>query len=254
VTTRVAEGFRRTDGQVGPALRSEALDPLGHLFSTRHLRFQGKSREADAARLAVDLGVPPSAVAWVKQVHGRAVSVVTADVPVPPDPVEADAIVSDDPERAVAVRVADCVPVLMADRSGCVVAAVHAGWRGTAIGVVGAAVEAMTTLGVSATDLVAAIGPSIGPCCYQVDDRVRTAFLAVTPDAARWFAEDGPGHWRLDLWQATVDQLEAAGVPAGTVAVSRICTADSPDTCFSFRREGPGTGRLVAAIRAGLRT
>jgi YfiH family protein len=229
------------------------LDPLAHLFTTRHLRFRADSQPNDTERLAGVLGLPASDIVWVTQVHGRAVLVVRPGEATPGDRAEADAIVSTDAARAIAVRVADCVPVLMAGRSGRVVGAVHAGWRGTAVGAVGAAVEAMTAEGVAASDLVAAVGPSIGPCCYQVDDRVRTAFLAMTPDAAAWFAEDGPGHWKLDLWQATVDQLEAAGVPAGAIAVSRVCTADHLDTCFSFRREGAAAGRLVAAIRPSSR-
>ena len=107
----------------------------------------------------------------------------------------------------------------------------------------------MQALGVDPGDLVAAIGPSIGPCCYQVDDRVRTTFLGMTPEAATWFTEDGPGHWRLDLWTANADQLEAAGVPPAAIHQSRLCTFDRAEAFFSHRREGAGTGRLFAAIK-----
>ena len=74
-------------------------------------------------------------------------------------------------------------------------------------------------------------------------------FLGMTPDAAAWFTEDGPGHWRLDLWQATIDQLEDAGVPTGAITAARYCSADHPADCYSYRKEGTGTGRNVAAIR-----
>jgi len=104
-------------------------------------------------------------------------------------------------------------------------------------------------LDVAPDDVIAAIGPSIGGGCYQVDDRVRMTFLGVTPDAARWFSEDGPHHWRLDLWQANADQLEDAGVPPSSIHIARVCTADQLGSCFSYRREGSGTGRMVAAIR-----
>jgi YfiH family protein len=249
VTTPVVRDFTWSDGPAGRIVRADALDPLAsHLFTTRQLEFRPASFDADAARLAAAFGVVPGRIIWVRQVHGRGVLAVTPGSGVPGRP-EADAIVSTDPARVAAVRVADCVPVLLADRQRRAVAAVHAGWRGTAAHVTAAAVARMASIGVPAADLVAAIGPSIGPCCYQVDDRVRTAFLGVTADAAPWFREDGPGRWRLDLWMANADQLEAAGVAAANIHLARLCTADEAETCFSYRRDGSGTGRLVAAIR-----
>jgi YfiH family protein len=251
VTTTVAGGFAWSDEELGRVLRADGLGIRArHVFTTRQLQFLPPSRSEDESRLAEVLVVTPDRVVWLTQVHGRRVCVVSRGGAVDGQP-EADAIVSDDPDRVIAVRVADCVPILLADGQGRVVGAVHAGWRGTCAGVAAAAVEAMETLGAPPEDLVAAIGPSIGPCCYQVDDRVRNAFLGFTPDAAAWFTEDGPGRWRLDLWQANADQLELAGVPAASIAVSRLCTVDNPDDCFSYRREGSSTGRLVAAIRAG---
>ena len=266
-TTEDDDRFVKVTGPAGRAFESSCLRAVAarHVFTTRALSFKGATAEHDERRLAEACGVDVTQLVKVRQVHGRTVHVVR-----PGDAValsdagnepatDADAIVCTDPGRAIAVRVADCVPILIADRHQRVVAAVHAGWRGTCAGVATAAVEAIRELGISPGDLTAAIGPSIGPCCYQVDDRVRTAFLGMTPDAADWFIEDGPGHWRLDLWRANADQLEAVGVPAEAIDIARICTADQPEICFSYRREGSGTGRLVAAIRiespeAALRT
>ncbi len=249
-TTAVGDGFRWTTTPAGRTLEQPALGAIAtHVFSTRDLSFRGAQADDDRQRLAESLGVSAERLVTVKQVHGRTVYHVAASTEVADAPVEADAIISTDPARAVIVFVADCVPILLADRQRRVVAAVHAGWRGTCAGVTTTTVEAIQELGVGPSDLVAAIGPAIGPCCYQVDGRVRTAFLGMTPDAVAWFTEDGLERWKLDLWQANIDQLESAGVPPDAIHASRICTADHLETCFSYRREGAGTGRLAAGIK-----
>ena len=248
MTSAVTDGFVWRDSAAGRVMTHSPLAAVApHLFSSRDLDFRGDRIQRDFERVGEALGCPGGHVLRVRQVHGRAVLVVSPGNSF--ESADADAIVTTDRARAISVRVADCVPILIADRGRRVAGAVHAGWRGTAAGIARAAVETMVGLGVPAQDLVAAIGPSIGPCCYQVDAPVRDALLAQDAGAAEVMTEDGPGHWRLDMWQANVRQLVAAGVPRAAIGVARHCTADRLDTCYSYRAEGPGTGRLIAAIR-----
>jgi YfiH family protein len=246
----VSAGFYWQETSAGLAMRCTALDlHATHAFTTRHLEFRGEV-SADYARLAAALSVPASSMITVSQVHGRDVLIVRPG-DTPRDNAPADVVITSDPGRVASVRIADCVPVLLADRRGRAVAAVHAGWRGTVANAAGAAVAALESIGVPPADLIAAVGPSIGPCCYQVDEAVRTRFLAAGTDAFRWFAADGAGRWKLDLWQANADQLVAAGLAPGDVHVAALCTFKHPAVFFSYRRDGVSTGRMVAAIRLG---
>lgn len=177
----------------------------------------------------------------LRQVHGAAVvhAAAVQDGEIP----EGDAAVwlrREGEGRAPAVRTADCVPVLLADRKGTAVAAVHAGWRGTAARIAPAAVHALAARGVEAGDLVAALGPAILACCYAVGPEVATAVaLASGQDAAA-------GH--LDLHAALRRQLLAAGIPQGAIHAAPYCTRCRDDLFFSYRREGEGAGRLMAVI------
>jgi len=223
------------------------------VFTTRGLPLASSD---DWHRVAGAVGA--ERVATLDQVHGR--DVVVLGGPVPPDRrPRGDAWVSSDPSTAVAVRAADCVPLLLADTATGAVAAVHAGWRGTAAGVAAAVVAALARqFGSQPEHLAAAIGPSIGACCYRVGPDVVEAFAAAGQGALeRWFigrdsgsGTGDPHEVRLDLVAATRDQLLAAGVPEAQIHACGLCTAMHLDVLTSYRAEKEKAGRLAAAIRA----
>ena len=266
--------FRWTTEPWGTALVCDPLAEVApHLFTTRALTLRvgpgaGSAHEEGWDALAQSMGVAERHLLRLRQVHGTAVVTVRLNAVSPPvddapegsvlqgGVPEADAFISDDPGRALAVRGADCVPLLLADRRSGAVGAVHAGWRGTASGAAVAAVRGMTRVfGTQPSDLVAAIGPSIGPCCYSVGEELVDAFAAAghaRQDIDRWFSRRE--RLMLDLWLSTGDQLAAAGLAPEHIHRSAICTACTPALCFSFRRDSrgtdAGTGRLAGVIRA----
>lgn len=250
-------GFEWVAGPGGHVLRCTALAEIAvHLFTTRHFALASVPQADRWAELAAAVGVETSELIRVKQVHGRDVFVAdrTARLTGPDERPAADAIVTSRADRAIAVQVADCVPLLVADRRSSAIAAVHAGWRGTAAGVSVAAVETMVSAGCRPADLVVAIGPSIGGCCYQVHPNLGRVFLDngwTGADIETWFIDMQEGRPMLDLWRANRDQLERAGVLSHNIHVAGLCTSTHRDTFYSYRAEGPGTGRMVGVIRPG---
>jgi len=254
----VHESFSWIDAPWGYALRCRALEDIApHLFSTRQLQL---SSDADESVLAASIGA--ARVVQVTQVHGRAHVVVhQGDAPWRTPRPEADLLISNAADAAVAVRAADCVPLLLADRVSGAVAAVHAGWRGTCAGAAVAAVEALgKEFGVKPENLVAAIGPSIGVCCYEVGTGVVDAFAAAGHARHlidRWFVSTPPPRGsrarnalRLDLAGGNRDQLVLAGLSEDNVHLSGLCTAMHLDVLTSYRAEKERAGRLIGLIRA----
>lgn len=211
----------------GPSRVAEAANP--------------RAVAADRARLASFL---PSAPVWLHQVHGpRVVDVDAANRAALTDsPPDADAAVTRLPGIAIAVRAADCLPVLFADRGGTVVAAAHAGWRGLAAGVLGATVAAMR---VPPGDLVAWIGPAIGPRAFEVGRDVFDAFTVRERSDAACFAPHRDGKWLADLPALARRALARLGVDR--VAGGDWCTVEDPARFFSWRRDR-SAGRMATAI------
>jgi YfiH family protein len=183
---------------------------------------------------------PDDRCATIKQVH-------TADVLVAHGPGilgSGDALVSNQPGTFLNVRTADCVPVLLVDPVRHAVGAIHAGWRGTAGNIAGAAVERMgVEFGSAPEHLRAAIGPSIGPCCYEVGPEVAVRFAAIFPERT-----DLAGKARIDLPEANRRQLLVAGLRLEHISVSGLCTFCLPHEFHSFRRDSQAAGRLVSTV------
>lgn len=200
-----------------------------------HVGDEPQAVAVNRARLGAALG--DIRIAWLNQVHGNTVAHVRDDSIVP----DADAAITSCTGLACAVLVADCVPILLARRDGTRIAAVHAGWRGLADGVIYNTVDAFET---STTGLSAWIGPAIGAAAYEVGNALRDTLTSGDPESARCFATRVERvHLDLQAWAEM--QLRRAGVTS--VYVRRDCVHADSQRYFSFRRDGT-TGRQAALI------
>jgi purine-nucleoside/S-methyl-5'-thioadenosine phosphorylase / adenosine deaminase len=261
-----------------PALVCGPLAEIApHIFTTRGWPLGSQAPETSGGvderwrDIAAAMDVDASHLVRVRQVHGT--TVVVAREPAA-EASDADIIVSSSAELALAVQSADCVPILIADRRTGAVAAAHAGWRGLSARVPAATVAALgREFGSQRKDLVVAIGPAIGACCYEVgaDVHQRFARTGFTGDQLeRWFLKrpapsarnptvlSGPfrsadpraDHWYFDGWASAREQLQALGLSAEQIFVAELCTASHPEWFCSYRRDGSPAGRMAAAIRS----
>ena len=220
---------------------------------------------------AAAVGASKMQLITLRQFHSDVIQLATAPCAEAPN---ADALITNTPGLLLGVQTADCVPILLADTKRRVVAAIHAGWRGTLARIAIKTLGRMRMeFGTRASDVVAALGPAVGQGCYEVGADVAQAFANQFPPAADWFdgpfsqLADGvdplwlpwltmmpPGHVpppprvQLDLRAANRWQLIDTGVPEKNIDVSDLCTACRTDLLFSYRREGAKTGRMLAVI------
>lgn len=187
------------------------------------------------------------------QVHGTRVAVVSKDdagkgalsaegrLP------DTDALVTDCEGICLMVLSADCVPVLFYDPDRRVIAAAHAGWRGTASNIVGEVVRTMQQQwNCEPEDILAAVGPSIGPCCFEVDEEVAAVFRPSYPDMVHTGIRKGK--FQVDLWGVNRCELLEAGLVDSNIEVAEVCTVCSRESFFSYRRQGKAAGRFGAGI------
>jgi YfiH family protein len=186
-------------------------------------------------------------------VHGDRIVAVAGEEPPMPDGIrfvpDCDGLITDKVGLALVVTAADCVPIVLYDPVRRAIGAVHAGWRGTVQGIAGKAVRAMAeTYGCNPAEIIAEVGPSIGSCCYEVDEAVAGPVRAqFGPDADRFLRPGrAPGKFQLDLWEANRFDLERAGV--GQAAVHGTCTSCGVAMLFSHRAERGAAGRGAAII------
>lgn len=208
---------------------------------------------ANRGRSLALLGLPLDRAVMAGLVHGDRIVAVTGSEEPGFDEVrvmdDCDGLITDQRGLALVVTAADCVPILLYDPVRRVAGAVHAGWRGTVAGIAGKAVSAMAeTYGSSPGDLIAGVGPSIGPCCYEVDEPVAGPVRAFYGDRAEGLLKPGalPGKYQLDLWEANRLDLAAAGVRQ--IQMSGECTSCRVDRYFSHRAERGTAGRGAAVI------
>jgi polyphenol oxidase len=249
---RPGPAFHWTREVWGDALRCRELSATAqHVFTSRQLALPD-----DAAWRAAltSVGSVPDRLMRVKQIHGNVVRTLkrgevggdaSAHRP------DGDAIVSNEPGLALAVMVADCVPILLCDRRRGAAAAIHAGWRGTCAGVASQAIETMRReFGTAPADVVAAIGPSAGPQDYEVGEPLIAAFLEAGHSQAnvdQWFRREA-GRLLLDLWAANSHQLLHAGIGAGQIFQSGLSTVSHPEVFDSYRVDGERAGRMAGII------
>lgn len=217
--------FLRDPGQNYRAVPLESIEWVEHGFGTRHS--------------------PPWPADWrlatLRQVHSNsALIVLGAGGSIG----TGDALVTDRPGVLLGIRTADCLPILVVEESRRVVAAIHAGWRGTASGIAGRTIERISTdFHGDPASMRAAIGPGIGGCCYEVGAEVARQFRDCFPEGVN--LDRGA---MLDLVEANRRQLAAAGVPPTRICAGALCTCCNPSEFYSHRREPKNPGRMLSVV------
>jgi purine-nucleoside/S-methyl-5'-thioadenosine phosphorylase / adenosine deaminase len=257
----LVHGFSTRTGGVS-TLDNEKLLNLSNMEWDRPDNVVENRRKFQSVLGAQNLTLVP-----LKQIHSALLRPCSAP---PAQPCKGDASATITPGLLLAAQTADCVPILLVDPKKRAVAAIHAGWKGTLSRIAEKAVGRMHyEYGSRPSDLLAALGPAIGPCCYEVGAEFVSKFTAQFADAADYFDEPRsgeepnplqwlnmmpPGHQpspkgvHLDLRKANRSQLLAAGVRPKNILVSDLCTACRTDLFFSYRREGALSGRLMSVI------
>ena len=228
-----------TGVRAGTTLRrgGSSTGPCAEFNLALHVADDPVAVAANRARLAAALLLPAEPL-WLHQVHGRDIARHEGERCTP----TADGAVAFGPGRVLAVLTADCLPVVLSSRDGERLGIAHAGWRGLLGGVLEATVAALEAPG---TDLLAWLGPAIGPAAFEVGEEVRAAFTAADPRSAGDFAANARGRWQADIYALARRRLSALGIEA--VSGGGACTFTEQERYFSYRRD-PKAGRMATLL------
>jgi YfiH family protein len=196
--------------------------------------FTGQLTPSDFRRATQSLPLTPQWAAGMEQVHGAHVAAAEGEGIV----AACDGLVTAAAGQALFMRSADCVPLIAYDPILKTAGLAHAGWRGAREGIPARLLQALVAkFGSRPSTIIAALGPSIGPCCYEVG-----------PEFESWFPRQMREGRKLDLPAVVIEQLCGAGVRAANIHSSGVCTCCTPADCFSYRREGPNAGRMITCV------
>lgn len=231
-------------------------DFIIHAFLTRPLNFSNHGDDEKGTieknwnRLSAAFDIPKENFFTVDQVHGTEILIIDDNTAAVEEvgSLPFDGIITAKPGCAIGVKTADCVPIFLVDPVRRIIGAVHAGWRGTALAIAAKTVDVfIKKFGSDPKAVISVIGPAIGPCCYEVDEKVLHP-LKGYGNGAPFFAGEEAGKWMLDLGAINTIQLIKQGVPAGNIYSAELCTSCYRDIFFSHRGEGGGTGRQLNFI------
>jgi YfiH family protein len=245
-----------------------ALDPVNHAFCTRsvgliqatdcpHNAGTGKAEGQahvpfNRELVATTFGFESQQLLTMDQVHGDRIWIIDKPLSTPelPSNCSSDALLTDQRDIAIGVLTADCVPIVLVDPKRMAVGIIHAGWRGTLLGIAPKALQEMTRhFGTHPEELLVAIGPSIDECCYEVDEAVIAPFRSSGWNWRSFSKPKGKGKWLMNLARANIEQMRDLGMREEKCCWVRLCTRCNNDILFSYRAEGPGVGEQISFIQ-----